>query len=189
VSRAKWSMSGEPGTRVMTRLRDERSADHHPTGERTCSDAIALYENGTFLHTSYVTVYYALTLWEAYMHWPLSGKPVAEVYDDALAEAPFRPTTERAMRFELELEKQTMQREVKTTQDQMAVTKVQAEGLRRTARKSTMAAVSWVVCSSVAVMLAVLGHLFSLKVVLHIPSQSDFWTYVAFAVPLCCVRD
>ena len=68
-----------------------------------CDNTQAL-DDGSFLHSSYVTVFYALALYEAYSSWPLGNKSTNEVYDVALWLAPNSSSEERMKRLELELQ-------------------------------------------------------------------------------------
>lgn len=59
--------------------------------------------DGSFLHSSYTTVFYALALLEAFRNWELGRRSSAEVYDVALWLAPNLVSHERSRRLELEL--------------------------------------------------------------------------------------
>jgi hypothetical protein len=71
---------------------------------RWMCDEKQTFSDGSFLHTPFVTVFYAAALWEAYVHWPLAAKPVNTVYDVALWSAPVRATEERGLRLALQIE-------------------------------------------------------------------------------------
>lgn len=66
------------------------------------------FSDGSFLHSPFVTVFYAAALWEAYAHWPLATRSVGEVYDVALWSAPVRATEERGLRLALEIERERL---------------------------------------------------------------------------------
>jgi hypothetical protein len=67
-----------------------------------CDEKQALAD-GSFLHTTYVTVFYALALREATCSWPLSKRSGGEVYDIALWSGEVRTTAERSKRLELQI--------------------------------------------------------------------------------------
>lgn len=67
-----------------------------------CDEKQAL-DDGSFLHTTYVTVFYALAIWEAYSVWPLGHRTTPEVYDIALWSTPVQSTQERSHRLELQI--------------------------------------------------------------------------------------
>lgn len=66
-------------------------------------DSNKVLSDGSFLHTSYATVFYALSLIEAYETWELGRKPTNEVYHMVVWLNPNIETTERARRLDLEL--------------------------------------------------------------------------------------
>lgn len=66
-------------------------------------DSNKVLADGSFLHTSYATVFYALSLIEAYETWKLGCKPTNEVYHMVVWLNPNIETTERARRLDLEL--------------------------------------------------------------------------------------
>lgn len=66
-------------------------------------DSNKVLVDGSFLHTSYATVFYALSLIEAYETWELGRKPTNEVYHMVVWLNPNIETTERARRLDLEL--------------------------------------------------------------------------------------
>ncbi|MCW2538713.1 MAG: hypothetical protein JWN95_438 [Frankiales bacterium] len=60
--------------------------------------------DGSFLHTSYVTVFYALALSECYRSWPLGTRRASEVYDVVLWSAPSSATVERSRRLNVQIQ-------------------------------------------------------------------------------------
>jgi hypothetical protein len=67
-----------------------------------CDEKQAL-SDGSFLHTSYVTVFYLNAIVSAYRFWDLGKLKTTEVYDVALWKVPAHATAERTKRLELEL--------------------------------------------------------------------------------------
>lgn len=70
-------------------------------------DSNKVLDDGSFLHSSYVTVFYALALIETYETWELGSKPTNEVYHVVVWLNPNIETTERAKRLDLELKNKT----------------------------------------------------------------------------------
>ncbi len=66
-------------------------------------DSNKVLNDGSFLHSSYSTVFYALSLIEAYDTWDLGKKPTNEVYHMVVWLNPNIEVTERARRLDLEL--------------------------------------------------------------------------------------
>lgn len=58
----------------------------------------------SFMHTMYLTVFYAHTLLEIYKRWDPVHHTLGKVYDDVVWSSPTRTTPERAKRLALELE-------------------------------------------------------------------------------------
>lgn len=63
--------------------------------------------DGSFLHTTFITVFYALALWETYRSWPLAHTSTVNVYDVSIWLEPNLISNERSRRLELELEAET----------------------------------------------------------------------------------
>lgn len=74
--------------------------------------------DGSFLHSAYPTVFYALALLEAYENWALGRKSAAEVYDVALWLAPNLVAHERTRRLELELRHEDLSKRVAQLNEQ-----------------------------------------------------------------------
>ncbi len=70
---------------------------------RWMCDRNQVFSDGSFLHSSYITVFYLLALVEAYSNWELGKKNTLEVYDIALWNIPAQGTSERSKRLELQL--------------------------------------------------------------------------------------
>ena len=70
---------------------------------RWICDEKQCFEDGSFLHTMFLTIFMCETLAEVYKNWKLADKPVYEIYDDVLWAAPVRTTPERTKRFAAEI--------------------------------------------------------------------------------------
>lgn len=68
-----------------------------------CDEKQVLHD-GSFLHTSYITVFYLMSIIEVYNHWELGNCNGPEVYDIALWSSPGEISMERSLRFDIQLE-------------------------------------------------------------------------------------
>lgn len=130
------------------------------------------FSDGSFLHSSFVTVFYVAALWEAYAHWPLAERSVGEVYDVALWSAPVRATEERGLRLALEIERERLL----TTQ---ARTKRRFKDLRRHFLGTLVAIVVAVVGTALSVVLGVLD--------VSVSAEEPEVTFSYFAVVVAAV--
>lgn len=64
--------------------------------------------DGSFLHTLFITVYYAMTLLEIYKNWQLAEKPVADVYDDVLWSVALQPNRDRLLHLHSQAQLESM---------------------------------------------------------------------------------
>lgn len=74
-------------------------------------DSNKVMKDGSFLHTSYATVFYALSLIEIYETWELGKKPTNEVYHVIVWANSNSEIIERAKRLDMELDIQRFQEE------------------------------------------------------------------------------
>jgi hypothetical protein len=67
---------------------------------RWICDPKQFFDDGSFLHSLYLTVFFSSTIFEIFSHWqPAADRTVMQVWDDALWEAPVRSTPERSKRL------------------------------------------------------------------------------------------
>ncbi|MFL6136698.1 MAG: hypothetical protein ACJ74O_02735 [Frankiaceae bacterium] len=67
---------------------------------RWMCDPKQFFDDGSFLHSLYLTVFFSGAALELYSHWgPLADKTVMQAWDDALWNAPVRSTPERSKRL------------------------------------------------------------------------------------------
>lgn len=89
---------------VMRRMKRSDHQDHVIfKGLRWMCDVNQSFDDGSFVHSTYVTVFYALALWEIYSGWPLAGRPGSEVYDVSLWKMPNVVSSERSVLLEMEI--------------------------------------------------------------------------------------
>jgi hypothetical protein len=90
--------------RVTSRAPNVEPEDHIVfQALRWMCDEKQTMEDGSFLHTSYVTVFFLMALIETYKFWELGHKSGAEVYDVALWSSPSQETAERSRRLDLQI--------------------------------------------------------------------------------------
>lgn len=91
--------------RATTRVEDIEP-EHHITFKavRWVCDKKQTFDDGSYLHTMFLTVFYALALQEAYENWPLAERPTIDVLDKAMWSAPVRSSQERGQRLQLEIQ-------------------------------------------------------------------------------------
>lgn len=80
-------------------------------------DSNKVMSDGSFLHSSYVTIFYALSLIEAYDTWKLGNKSTNEVYHLVVWLNPNIEITERAKRLDLELRNKNSEKELLSIKD------------------------------------------------------------------------
>lgn len=108
--------------RATTRIEDIEP-EHHITFKavRWVCDEKQTFDDGSYLHTMFLTVFYALALQEAYNNWPLAERPAIEVLDQAMWSAPVRSSQERGQRLQLEIQYDDMEDEYTRTQNRFAL--------------------------------------------------------------------
>ncbi len=79
---------------------------------RWMCDRKQVFADGSFMHTMFITVFYALALWEAYKYWEPAKESTMKVYDSAFWAAPVRSTPERAKRLALQVERDQVRYEL-----------------------------------------------------------------------------
>lgn len=87
-------------------------------------DSNKVLNDGSFLHSSYVTVFYALSLILAYETWELGKKSTNEVYHVVVWLNPNIDTFERAKRLDLELKVKNYRHEIENSQEELIYNKV-----------------------------------------------------------------
>lgn len=71
---------------------------------RWLCDEKQTFKDGSFLHTSFITVFYALALMEVYKNWPHATKNTLELYDDVIWFMEASSSVERGKRLLVEKE-------------------------------------------------------------------------------------
>lgn len=108
--------------RATNRVEDVESEPHIIfKSVRWICDEKQTFDDGSYLHTMYLTVFYALALEQTYKFWPLAREPVIKVLDKALWSAPVRSSQERGQRLQLEIEYDNLESRQVRTQNRMAL--------------------------------------------------------------------
>lgn len=142
-------------------------------GIRWMCDPKQAFDDGSFLHTTYATVFYALALWQVYDTWPPAGDAVIHVYDRALWATAVHSSVERGRRLELEI--------------QCAHLSDDAEVQRRRygrLRRSGQAAVGFAVTVFLAVIVSNLVGLTAIHNPIHIKTDGDIAGYLVLVAAL-----
>jgi hypothetical protein len=74
----------------------------------------------SFMHTMYLTVFYAHTLLEVYKYWDPVKCTIGKIYDDVVWAAPVRSTPERAQRLALELKNADLIEKIEKCEDTLS---------------------------------------------------------------------
>lgn len=145
---------------------------------RWMCDSDQALSDGSFLHTTYLTVFYALAVIEAYDTWQAGHKTAMEVYDLSLWDAITINTSERGRRFHLEWRVQELEEAA-----------AEASESRRRRRAAHAAIASTILLAAALVScLAVAGNLKlsvgAPAVSLRSANAALTWAVLSVAVPL-----
>jgi hypothetical protein len=100
--------------RASSLLKDVGQEDHVVLKcLRWMCDDKQVFSDGSFMHTMFITVFYAHALLQVYAHWKPAERSVIDVYDYAIWSSPVRSTPERAKRLALEVDSERSRRAVK----------------------------------------------------------------------------
>lgn len=86
---------------------------------RWLCDEKQTFEDGSYLHTMFLTVFYGSALLKVYQHLPEAQKPTIKVMDDALWATPVRTNLERKKRLKLEVQNKRLEREKSQEKNQL----------------------------------------------------------------------
>ncbi len=83
---------------------------------RWICDPKQIFDDRSFMHTMFLTVFYCDAMLEVYASWTPAQRPLLDVYDDVVWAAPMRATAERAERVSLAIDNDRLRcSEVKAT--------------------------------------------------------------------------
>ena len=77
------------------------------------------FDDGSFLHTMFLTIFMCDALLVIHNDWPLANKPIIKIYDDVVWASPMRTTSERTKRFAVETENQWLSNELEDTRNEL----------------------------------------------------------------------
>jgi hypothetical protein len=101
--------------RTTAALQDVGQEDHVVLKAlRWMCDQKQTFADGSFMHTMFVTVFYALALWQVYAKWAPATQPAAQVYDYAFWSTPVRSTPERARRLALQVDLERKEQQLRS---------------------------------------------------------------------------
>lgn len=81
-------------------------------GLRWMCDEKQCFSDGSFMHTMFLTVFFASALVEVYKSWEPAKSRVDEIYDDVVWAAPVRTTPERIKRLSVEIKNSNLEEEI-----------------------------------------------------------------------------
>lgn len=84
---------------------------------RWICDEKQCFSDGSFLHTSFLTIFMCDTLLEIHNSWPLAEYPIFRIYDEVFWASPVQTTSERTKRFAAEMDKKRLSDELKIAKD------------------------------------------------------------------------
>lgn len=136
-------------------------------------DSNKVMKDGSFLHTSYATVFYALSLIEIYETWELGKKSTNEVYHVIVWTNPNSEIIERAKRLDMEMDIQRFQEEA----DKL---------LKKIQKRFTLCCVIVAFFISVIITIIVIGVTGNLSISYSVNNVNDslIVSEVAIAVPI-----
>ncbi len=79
---------------------------------RWICDEKQVFSDGSFMHTMFLTIFYANALLTIHEKWDPANKKIYDLYDDVVWSAPVRTTPERNMRLFIEMENNRMDEEI-----------------------------------------------------------------------------
>ena len=148
---------------------------------RWMCDEKQTFVDGSFMHTTFITVFYALSLWEVYKVWPLCAFPMSQVYDIALWSAPVRSTPERALRLGLQIQNQRLEKEIQQLQRQKQKEDNDRQHKRLLRRKFLFATLGIVMIVCASILIALASNLLGIYSgsIFTVPDRNTFVAYVA----------
>jgi len=90
---------------------------------RWICDEKQCFDDGSFLHTMFLTIFMCEALMEVHNSWPQSKYTIAKIYDDVFWVSPVRTSPERTKRFVAELDKQKISAELKSIRSNLETKK------------------------------------------------------------------
>lgn len=79
---------------------------------RWMCDEKQIFSDGSFLHTVFITTFYAAALVEVYNSWASAQDNIAKIYDDVVWSSPVRSTPERIKRLSLAIKNEELEHSI-----------------------------------------------------------------------------
>jgi hypothetical protein len=152
---------------------------------RWACDDKQIFDDGSFLHALFLTVFYANALVEVYRSWEPVKYPVEKVYDDVVWASPVRTTPERTRRLAADLRNESLQSEIDRLKDRLSAKANEARRYSRAQRR--------LVVGGLVVALTILGSIYiasageMIAITVDIKNQSDLLAYLALVGSLLAV--
>lgn len=147
---------------------------------RWMCDEKQIFSDGSFLHTMFLTIFYALALAEIYRSWQPAADPIEKIYDDVVWFSPVRTTPERSKRLAAELRNAQLQDELDRARDLAASRFVELKLMRRNYAKLIMSALLTFAAVPLFLLVGSRSGLFNYS--FEMVKLSDFFQYVAVFV-------
>lgn len=149
---------------------------------RWMCDEKQIFTDGSFLHTMFLTIFYAMALIEVYRSWEPAKDKIEKIYDDVVWFSPVRTTPERSKRLAAELRNSQLQ-------DQLARERQEKDNYWKTMRDARRTQAKIVVTASVVLTVAPLFFLIGnlsgiLSTTFRVVRPSDLLQYIAVAIPV-----
>jgi len=109
---------------------------------RWICDEKQIFDDGSFLHTLFLSVFYAEVLVEVYRSWEPASSTIEKLYDDVVWASPVRTTPERTKRLAADISNDRLREELNATKHLVAEYTNQVTISRQTTRKLVISAVT-----------------------------------------------
>lgn len=146
---------------------------------RWMCDEKQIFPDGSFLHTMFLTIFYALALVEVYRSWDPVWDTVADIYDDVVWFSPIRTTPERSQRLAAQLDNAELRSTLEDGRTELASAHRAACLARRTHRRSLSTAVVLLVGLFVTLLIGSLTGVG--RIGFRVASLSDYLEFLAIA--------
>jgi len=144
---------------------------------RWICDEKQIFDDGSFLHALFLSVFYAGTLIEVYRSWAPCEYSIDKLYDDVVWASPMRTTPERTMRLAADISNDNLRNELSLLQTRLSVSQEVADevNIARTRLTLSFGVIISVVVGSL--LLAVSQNTVDLQ--FSVKQASDFLTLLA----------
>jgi len=105
---------------------------------RWICDEKQIFDDGSFLHALFLSVFYSATLVEVYRSWEPARFTIDKVYDDVVWASPVRTTPERTRRLAADIHNDELQTQLTIVQDELGRTKSKFKNQQLNERKTVL---------------------------------------------------